>query len=101
MHFHLIDLLQIRSCQHFLWRAAGHSRAVVEEQDAIGVRRGGIEIVHGCRNSHPVLRAQLAELQKDLSRMAKIKKRSRFVEKQNARLLRQGSCEEHSLTLTA
>ncbi len=97
----LEDLFEAPVGHHLLHGALGHDPAAFEQRDAVGVLRGGVEVVeHGDAGEAAASELAPDDLV-DGDVVADVEVRARLVEHEDAALLRQRAGDGHALLLAA
>src|SRR5208337_3640604 len=101
VHVGFVNPPQILRRQNFRGSSIRDRAAIGEQQHAIGIERGGIEIVKRRNYGHAALGAQLAKARENFRDVLEVEKCGRLVEQRDLRLLRERARQEHPLALAA
>src|SRR5208282_1905195 len=101
VHLGLVNAPQILHRQNFHGSSIRDGGAIGEQQHAIGIERGGIEIVKRRNYCHAALGAQLAKARENFGDVLEVEKCGRLVEQGNLRLLCERARQEHALAFAA
>jgi hypothetical protein len=101
VHIGIEGLAQERGGQGVFGWPREDGAAVAKEEDAGSEARGLPEVVHGHDDREPIARGQIANERSETDSVANVEEGCRFVEQQNARLLREGAGQGDPALLTS